>query len=335
MSGQEINQSNSPILDHLELPTFEEAVCKTFGHSKNVTIVRLGTERGALEVARETGRSLREIRDIVKHWTFCLKCQPPSWLSKSDSCGPVRDLRGHVRHSNGLALIEATCMSCREKIPSREDRVFVSATFTYQDFREDGGSADRLLMLGSAHCCMKCVSKLSEFRIPNERYLSESEIRALNEEMALFSEEMRKFQDEKSKSKATLERIIKTDLASGNTRMFNSEFSTRPADGDLLERAVTVSEKIEMVTTNVSDTLASKYGVGSHASGLEVQRAKVSDYLKEPRSRGKLLPDDREAGRLWSGGLSEAEIARKLGIKHPSTIHDRIAKVKKLAFAAR
>jgi hypothetical protein len=349
----------------LKLPTFQEAIRRELGTSKSVTISRLVTTEGALQAARELGVSLLEIRKHVQYWVLRLKCQEPEWFNKGNHGRKSLDIRQYAKRSQQLGLVRADCSFCGDAIEKDAERIFLSATFLHYDARDesDDGSDVRLTILADSHCCLKCAAKTEEFRIRNKSYISEDEARKRAEELTGFTTEMRASQEEDAKAEAAWDCLVKGRLLAGDKHEFNRRFPTaRPSRGDVLERATTCSDLAtrrsigaaqnskgdggaqvsvsevadDIFTTDSPDTLYSEtIGTGSYVAGVNAQRGRVGQYLKDLRSRNKLMPDERRAATLWSEGKSEAEIAKTMGVKHPSTIHDRIAKVKRMAFAAR
>jgi hypothetical protein len=81
----------------------------------------------------------------------------------------------------------------------------------------------------------------------------------------------------------------------------------------------------ELITTN-TPSRPSQFGSGSFSAGEQVQRVKVLGYLNSPISRG-MRPDARKAARHWVDGLSQNQIAKKLGIDQ-SNVSRLIASVK-------
>jgi len=347
----------------LELPTFAEAVKRELGASKNVTITRLATAEGALQAARELGVPLAEIRRHVQYWVLRLRCQVPEWFDKRGSL----NIRQHAKLSQQLAFVKAKCSVCGNAIEKDEGRIFLSATYLHFDDEDldlsGNGSDARLTIVADSHCCLNCAARTEEFRIRNKSYISEDEARKRAEELTGFTTKMRVGQEEDTKAEAAWNCLVRSRLQAGDKHEFNRRFPTdRPKRGDVLERATPCSDLAtgrsigaaqnskgeggaqvsasevadELFTTDSPDTLYSEtLGTGSHVAGVDAQRGRVGQYLKDLRSRNKLMPDERRAATLWSEGKSEAEIAKTMGIKHPSTIHDRVAKVKKMAFAAR
>jgi DNA-binding CsgD family transcriptional regulator len=143
---------------------------------------------------------------------------------------------------------------------------------------------------------------------------------------------------------------LRQALASGDMRAFNAAMPTRPDRGDVMARAVPVSRVAAKIaagmdepvaTSEIADQLFSNdegwkkvAAVHSAGSGEIAQRAKLVGYLNSLQSRGKMLPDEREAARMWTDGLSENEIARRQGVNQ-STVHRRIDSAKKKANAKR
>ncbi len=139
-------------------------------------------------------------------------------------------------------------------------------------------------------------------------------------------------------------------LASGDMHAFNTAMPTRPDRGDVMARAVPVSRVAARIAAGMEPIPASEIAeqlfandecwkkaaaAQSASSGELAQRAKLVEYLNSLRSRGKMLPYEREAARMWAAdGLSENEIARRQGVNQ-STVHRRIDAARRKASAQR
>jgi hypothetical protein len=243
-------------------------------------------------------------------------------------------------------MIEAECESCGKQIEGDEERV-LAAAMALNYFRDHDEWLDyevRLHVGKALHYCLECASTTEELRIPNPWFVSEEERRATAE----WVEEYHR--DEAAKTTAR-DGMLSKALASGDMHAFNTAMPTRPDRGDVMARAVPVSRVAARIAAGMDEPIPASEiaeqlfandegwkkaaAAQSASSGELAQRAKLVEYLNSLRSRGKMLPYEREAARMWAAdGLSENEIARRQGVNQ-STVHRRIDAAKRKASAQR
>ena len=146
--------------------------------------------------------------------------------------------------------------------------------------------------------------------------------------------------------RAQSEERLRQIVTSGDMRAFNAAMPIGPSREDVMARAVPVSRVAAKIAArmdepaSISEIAEQLFAddercamLASHCSGSAgvAQCNDLVEYLNSPRSRGKMLPPERDAARMWAvDGLSENDIARRQGV-HQSTVHRRIDAAKKKA----
>jgi len=230
--------------------------------------------------------------------------------------------------SMGQWKIESTCSACGIRIAAGQDRLVIAALeLTHKDdkftteHREKGvlieeSRDEQVDVIGRRevkHYCQACSVKEQEFLISNPAFVEPEIASAPSKTRQEGSEVME---------------TVKGDLAAGDDRSFNETFPERAHSKDAMARSTGMA------------VIGKRSGFGSDSlrvdaqSGEAVQRARVLEYMNDPRSKGKMLPDVRSAVRIWAGGASQSEVARKLG-KDQSTVSRWIKTAQKMASAPR
>jgi hypothetical protein len=228
--------------------------------------------------------------------------------------------------------IETTCSACGAQIASGKDRLVIAAlelTSEYDDFiteyrrngviREQGGGgiADVVGRHQLRHYCTQCSVKEPEFLISNPAF-GESKIKP----------ETAPATSQAPQDGPGVPEAVKIDLAAGDDRSFNETFPERARSTDAMARSTDMA------------AIGTRSGFGGDSlrvdakSGEAVQRARVLEYLNDHRSRSKMLPEVREAVRMWGEGARQDQVARKLA-KDQSTVSRWIKTALKLASAPR
>jgi DNA-binding CsgD family transcriptional regulator len=317
--------------------------------------VRFASGETLEHIAGAETMTLATVEEVVRYAAWTLGCTPLS----IDMAKPEKII-GAPEHRSGSAgelksaqfLTEAKCEVCRKVIEEDSERVVVvpMELYYHQEIEDWGNHGIRpFFPTQPFHYCLDCARSTQEFRMPNPWFRTEQERRQLAKLLEEWKAQEKLKSDEQDKA-------LSKDLAIGNLRAFNFAYSTAPKRDDVMSRAVPVSRLAAHIadqseggdpssTGEITDQIfsgsaadegwAKVAAAQSAGSGDAVQRAKVLEYLNSPQSKGKMLPGEREAARMWAAeGLSENEIARKQHVNQ-STVHRRIDAARKKAHAAR
>jgi DNA-binding CsgD family transcriptional regulator len=329
-------------------PTLETALKTRLGRKLPRTMRMIATRYAAgetpVQIARDMGIESELVNNYLRYVVSTLDCQPLPLNQVAAKKGakaqkPLTDTNQLPREE---LFVEAKCEACGAFIRRAEGRIVIAAMELDYDSHEYGYGVQ--LYLGRLHhYCPTCGVQPTQFCIPNPWFVTDEQRRA--------EEKWREaLMVEAAAEPAQSDERLRQALAGGDMRAFNAVMPTRPDRGDVMARAVPVSRVAAKIaagmdepvaTSEIADQLFSNdegwkkvAAVHSAGSGEIAQRAKLVGYLNSLQSRGKMLPDEREAARMWTDGLSENEIARRQGVNQ-STVHRRIDSAKKKANAKR
>lgn len=247
-----------------------------------------------------------------------------------------------------IRMLEAKCEGCGALIPKGEERmVLVGFALGYiqldeeeeldnlclDAYADESGHVSNADLRNVFHYCNSCGTT-EELRVRNPW-----RVRATAEQI----EWMKKREAEGlAESAAESERLSKA-VAVGDMHTFNKAMPTTPKWTDAMARAfsgqathgesekgtalmaalgegddetVSPSEAFDNLASTKSPDRPSGYlrGPEACAAGEAAQRAKLSDFLNSPASRGKFMPNKRKALKMWADGVSQPEVARECGI---------------------
>jgi DNA-binding CsgD family transcriptional regulator len=338
-----------------DTPSLETALKSPLGRKLPPIMRMIASKRVSGETVEQIAKALGIGRALVnsylRHVVSTLRCQPSAIYSNELENTPEGTKRTSSRAgelSSEELMIEAECESCGKQIEGDEERVLAAAmALNYFRDHDEGRWLDyevRLHVGKALHYCLECAGTTEELRIPNPWFVSEEQRRAMAKYIAHYHGA------EVAKTNAQ-DGILRKALARGDIRAFNTAMPTRPERSEVMARAIPVSRVAAKIAAGMDEpTPASEIAeqlfandegwekvaaAQSARSGERAQRAKLSEYLNSLQSRGKMLPGEREAARMWAAdGLSENEIARRQGVNQ-STVHRRVDAAKRKASAQR